>query len=158
MSKKIPLDMISVASPCTQKWDSMKGDDRTRFCEQCSLNVYNLSDLTQDQAESLVAEHEGKMCVRYFRRFDGTILTKDCPVGWAAIKRKAALIGGAAAAILVACFGFFTIGAFALVVGNGGRIPNPIRAVHDIFFPSEIAGGICVPPNQVPVNVQPPKQ
>ena len=33
----------------------------------------------------IVAEREGSMCVRFFRRTDGTVLTADCPVG---TKRK----------------------------------------------------------------------
>ena len=31
---------------------------------------------------------EGRICVRYFKRADGTVLTRDCPVGWKAVKRN----------------------------------------------------------------------
>jgi hypothetical protein len=37
------LDRIEIASPCTVEWDSMTGDDRSRFCGQCKLNVYNIA-------------------------------------------------------------------------------------------------------------------
>jgi hypothetical protein len=156
---KIALDTISVASPCTASWDAMKGDDRTRFCGQCSQHVYNISELTKNEAEALIEEHEGKMCARYFKRFDGTIMTKDCPVGWAAIKRRTLLIGGAAAAIVIAFFSFFTLGVLAAVVGNaraGGRIPNPIQVIDEMLFPRAVAGGICPPPQvNPPVQDQP---
>ena len=70
MSKaSIPLDMISVASPCHAEWDDMSGDDKSRFCGQCSKNVYNLSAMTAGEAQNLIEEHEGTMCVRYYKRF-----------------------------------------------------------------------------------------
>jgi len=80
------LDGIGVASPCTADWNQMKGDDRCRFCSQCSLNVFDLSAMTRKDAEELVASRSGngkkdRLCVRFMRRADGTVLTRDCPVG-----------------------------------------------------------------------------
>lgn len=77
----IPLESVSVASPCNADWDAMHGDDRSRFCSGCAKNVYNLSALTKSEAETLLLEKEGKLCVRYFQRPDGTMLTQDCPIG-----------------------------------------------------------------------------
>jgi hypothetical protein len=37
------LDEIEIATPCPASWEAMTGDDRSRFCGQCRLNVYNLS-------------------------------------------------------------------------------------------------------------------
>jgi hypothetical protein len=82
----------------------MTGDERVRFCKQCSLNVYNLSSMTRREAEALIANTEGRLCVRYYRRRDGTILTKNCPVGLSAIKRR---ISRTASAMLSAVLGFF---------------------------------------------------
>ena len=84
-----PLAHVRVASPCKAEWDEMIGTDRVRFCGQCSLNVYNLSAMTRDEAESVIAANEGKLCVRFYRRKDGSILTQDCPVGLAAIRQRA---------------------------------------------------------------------
>lgn len=39
-----PLDNIHIASPCSADWSEMYGDNRKRFCGDCKLNVYNLSD------------------------------------------------------------------------------------------------------------------
>jgi hypothetical protein len=81
------LDHVRVASPCRADWDQMIGSDRVRFCGQCNLNVYNLSGMTRDAAESLIARNEGRLCVRFYKRRDGSIITQDCPVGWARCMR-----------------------------------------------------------------------
>lgn len=76
------LDSIQIASPCRTKWDDMIGDDRKRFCSLCQLNVYNVSSMSRSEAEELLNNTDSKsVCLRLFRRADGTIITKDCPVG-----------------------------------------------------------------------------
>src|SRR5262245_57629306 len=83
------LDNIQVAAPCSASWEEMAGDERVRFCEQCLLHVYNLSGMSRRQAEALVRQHEGRLCVRFYRRLDGTVLTDNCPVGLRAARRRA---------------------------------------------------------------------
>lgn len=73
------LNDIRVARPCSADWEAMRGTDRVRHCADCELNVYNLSALGAEAALNLVQEKEGRRCVRFYRRADGTILTKDCP-------------------------------------------------------------------------------
>jgi len=75
------LDQVRIASPCTADWEAMTGDERVRFCSQCSLHVYNLAQMTREEAEALLREREGRLCARVYRRRDGTVVTKDCPVG-----------------------------------------------------------------------------
>jgi hypothetical protein len=76
------LQRVRVASPCHERWDDMTGDERVRFCGRCEKNVHDLSALSASQAEALLRERGGEsMCVSFFRRSDGTILTSDCPVG-----------------------------------------------------------------------------
>lgn len=72
---------IHVATPCHESWERMTGDDKSRFCDSCKLNVYNISSMSLEEAEQLIIAKEGKLCVRFYRRSDGTILTKDCPKG-----------------------------------------------------------------------------
>jgi hypothetical protein len=79
----------------------MKGDDRVRFCELCKLNVYDFAQLTRREVDALVANSEGRLCGRLYRRADGTIITKDCPVGLQAIRRRVARISGAIFATLI---------------------------------------------------------
>jgi hypothetical protein len=75
------LNSLQIASPCPASWEAMKGDDRVRFCDSCSKHVYNVSDLTADEALRVIQENEGTPCMRLHKRRDGTILTADCPVG-----------------------------------------------------------------------------
>lgn len=79
----------------------MKGDDRKRFCEQCNLHVYNIAEMTRREVASLVRITEGKFCGRIYRRADGTIITKDCPVGLRALRRRVAKTAGAVFATVI---------------------------------------------------------
>jgi hypothetical protein len=66
----------------------MTGDERARHCAQCRLNVYNVENLSADEVRQLIGQKEGRVCFRFMLRKDGTLLTKDCPVGLAAVRRK----------------------------------------------------------------------
>jgi hypothetical protein len=102
------LDNIRVATPCSADWASMTGDERTRACAGCKKNVYNLSNLTREEAQALIVEREGKLCVRYFQRHDGTILLKDCSIG-VGKKRRRTLIAAGAAALLAGVGGWIVL-------------------------------------------------
>ena len=99
-----PLNDLRIASPCSANWDEMAGDDRQRFCGECRLNVYNLSGMTEDEAESLIINSEGRVCVRMFRRADGTVITKNCPVGWARVKRRVRAMSTAVVSLIAGLF------------------------------------------------------
>jgi hypothetical protein len=101
---KNPLDHVRVAAPCEADWDQMIGSERVRFCGQCSLNVYNLSAMTKADAESLIAGTEGRLCVRFYRRRDGSIITDDCPVGLRAIRRRMSYLARAAGSMVLGLF------------------------------------------------------
>src|SRR3989442_6774743 len=99
-----PLDRVHIAAPCSADWDQMIGNDRARFCGQCNLNVYNLSSMTKSEAESFIAGNEGRLCVRFYRRRDGSILTNNCPVGLRAIRRRLSYFGRAVASAVLSFF------------------------------------------------------
>ena len=75
------LDDVQVATPCHAAWKDMAGDDRVRFCGTCEKNVYNLSAMSEAEAEAFVEKTEGNVCIRFHQRADGTMLTSDCPEG-----------------------------------------------------------------------------
>jgi len=75
------LDAIRIAAPCPASWAEMPGDNRARHCATCRKHVYDLSALTAIEAAALIERTEGRLCVRLYRRRDGTVLTADCPVG-----------------------------------------------------------------------------
>jgi hypothetical protein len=95
------LENLRIASPCPADWDQMDGDERVRFCRLCQKNVYDISAMTQRQAKALLRENGAGICTRIYRRQDGTILTQDCPIGLAAIRRRFARIAGAAFSALL---------------------------------------------------------
>ncbi len=81
-SKPIEINLtdIRIASPCPAEWSKMTGDDRVRHCAECHLNVYNLSAMTEREVKNLLAANQGqRLCTRFYRRADGTVLTQDCP-------------------------------------------------------------------------------
>src|ERR1043165_3174055 len=71
------LDKIQINSPCASNWDVMVGNDIVRFCRHCDLSVYNLSSMTRRQAEDLIARANGRLCVKYFRNVNGSVVTTD---------------------------------------------------------------------------------
>jgi hypothetical protein len=102
------LDALKVASPCSAKWEDMVGDDRVRFCGSCAKNVFNLSAMPRAEAESLLRERMGgELCVRFYQRADGTVMTTDCPVGAKKKQRKKlALAVAGAGAMAAAAFAY----------------------------------------------------
>lgn len=75
------LDEVRVASPCDVPWEDMPGDERTRVCGECRMTVYDLSALDRAEAAALLRQHQGqRLCVQLYRRADGRIHTRDCPV------------------------------------------------------------------------------
>lgn len=145
-----PLDNIRVASPCNADWDQMIGNDRSRFCGQCNLNVYNLSSMTRTEAELLIGKTEGRLCVRYYKRADGSIITRDCPVGLRAIRRRMSYV---ARAVSSAVLTFFAgIGVYEITSRMGtqvmGAIPIPTETppVVEEFEHFELMGRIALIP------------
>jgi hypothetical protein len=148
-----PLDTIQVASPCGASWEAMPGDDRVRLCPQCRQRVYNLAALSRREAEDLLRQAEGRLCVRLYRRADGTVLTDDCPVGLRRLRRTAALITGAAAALVLSAIGWATVPANPVRGSPAGalrgRLPQPVQAILDWIDPPPTLGAIC-PPRPLP--------
>lgn len=96
------LEDVSIAAPCRASWDQMVGDEHVRFCGQCEKNVYNLSSLPREEAEALLVAKDGKMCVRLYRRADGTVMTNDCPVGVKKRRRRRAALAVVSGGLMAA--------------------------------------------------------
>src|SRR5512138_3788675 len=92
------LASIRVASPCKASWTEMDGDRRSRFCGECQTQVFDLSEMSREQAERLIIERNGDLCARYYQRPDGTIQTADCQAGERRRNRVIAALGIAALA------------------------------------------------------------
>ncbi len=143
----IPLESVSVASPCPADWNAMQGDDQARFCKTCAKNVYNLSAMTRNEAEALIRAKEGHLCIRYYQRADGTILTQDCPVGLMAASPKLNgrfKLWGETANLFLLCgaliAGLVTLPALLSAAENHRKAPN----VVEMGEMPVVAGGISV--------------
>ena len=136
MPEDIPLlANVRIAAPCPANWNEMVGGDRVRYCRSCEKNVYNLSEMSQNDAEKLLKTHEGSLCVRYYRRTDGTIMTNNCPVGLRTIRKVYLKTAAGAAALFGVMFGgIASMGARKqepepqpeITVGGMERNPTPI--------------------------------
>jgi hypothetical protein len=144
-----PLDHVTVAAPCSADWDAMLGDERTRFCGQCNLSVYNLSGMTRSEAKSLLSRNEGRLCVRFYRRADGTIITKNCPVGLLAIKRRVSRLKRAVISMTLS---------FLTGVGLFSAFPEKRAIVGDLKIeerpPLQVTGDFPIQPTQPRVELQ----
>jgi len=140
------LDNIRVASPCTADWAKMTGDERVRHCGDCAKNVYNISNMTRLEAEALIVEKEGKLCVRYYQRKDGTILLKDCAIG---IKRKRRRLVIATGAIAMLAGGI----AYQELTKNGREDRGGKHMMGDIA--EEPVMGKFAPPPMPPEETHP---
>jgi len=154
------LKNVRVASPCHAPWHEMQGNDRVRFCGECKLNVYNLSDMARDDAARLVESHEGRLCVRFFQRLDGTIITRDCPVGVRLIWRGARRIALGVAALLacsITAFGWSTDHRWTS--GSGLRTLQPFAWIAKHFPQARrtmvIAGAMVAPPRPLQGKTRP---
>lgn len=81
--------------------------------------------MTRGEAEKLVLDAEGRLCVQFFRRADGSVLTADCPVGLAALRRRVARTASAVASIV---FGFVG-GLFGIRAAEGALSILPVGDV-----------------------------
>lgn len=148
------IDGLEIATPCEVPWDSLAGGARGRHCGKCKQNVYNIEAMSRGEALRLVAAREGRVCLRIFRRPDGTVVTADC---WSRLRAARARGAGAFLAILVVA-GMAELAAMAFgILGlrrltEGGRtmgMRGPER-MGDVVVPRQ------VPP--APPPVLPPAQ
>ncbi|MCB9598250.1 MAG: hypothetical protein H6719_36390 [Sandaracinaceae bacterium] len=159
--RKLSLDVIDVPDPCPEPWDGMKGDDKVRFCGLCEKNVFHLSNMTRDDANELLAQATGEICVRFYRRADGTVVTTDCaPIRFAAMRRLARRTLTGAASMIVALLGLvFSLSLFRLIGFDisswledsaVARIAKTVEPVIDRHPDYEVAGGATeyIPPQE----------
>lgn len=110
------LGNLRIAAPCQVAWEDMAGDERMRHCSLCSLNVYNFAEMTRDEVSQYLGRTAGRVCARLYQRADGTVLTRDCPTGLRALRRRASRV---AAAVITALLSLP-----ALAFGRIGRKPR----------------------------------
>ncbi len=155
------LQRLEIASPCRERWDEMDGDGRARHCRRCDKNVYDLSAMSTAEASALLASRDD-LCVRFYRRADGTVMTSDCPDGARRRRRRRMVVAVAVAAAglgaAVASFQFLTrdMGEIAprheQLVGKYAR-PEPVPE-----RPPQLLMGAPLPSPPEPVMGKPPSR
>lgn len=126
----------------------MRGDDRARLCNRCSLHVYNLSAMSPSEAEELVRQKEGRLCVRFYQRRDGTVMTRDCPVG-RPDRLLARFSWGTATALLVAVVATLAAGAGRTEIRRVEFVQRVLRWIG-LEKPEPILMGKPCPPKAPP--------
>lgn len=53
---------LRIENPCPIKWEEMSNIDGGKFCESCSKKVWDLDDLTRDEAEILLSNKQNQIC------------------------------------------------------------------------------------------------
>lgn len=145
------LSNVRVASPCSARWEDMRGDDRARHCASCDKTVFDLSAMRAEDAEALLRANGAGACVRFYRRADGTVMTSDCAVGVARARRR----GWALAAGLTALAGASVLGAGATLAGmlwaaDELAPEEPELVMGEMMVdPEPIQGGVSFDPPQV---------
>jgi len=74
-SMKTQLPPLKIGTPCPKRWEEMSGNGMRRFCEHCELHVHNLSAMPNGERERFVEESQGRACIAYELRKDGTMVT-----------------------------------------------------------------------------------
>jgi hypothetical protein len=133
---------LQVVAPCSEDWNAMPGGDDVRFCGKCRQNVYNLSAMTETQARDLV---QGPVCVRFFHRGDGTVITRKCPPMLEAARRRLIAL---AAGVLPAAVGFW--GSLAWLRGLVHGRPDRRELVAAV-------GSLPQPVEPPPLKEEPPR-
>ena len=85
--------------------------------------------MDKTEAERLVVETEGRLCVRFYQRFDGTVLTRDCPVGVRAARRRLARTIACATMLLL------SLCAYALRHARLTNLPSSVQRIVDTIDP-----------------------
>jgi len=145
-AKEMILHNVQIAVRCPANWDEMTGDEKKRFCGQCKLHVHNLSAMTELEAERLLQEarrQEGRLCVRFYRRFDGKILTRDCPVGLRLLVAPATYLFKSVAAM----------SAFAISIAFGIKAVETAKeqlkvSLSQAFSQCAFTGNVYIPPEK----------
>jgi hypothetical protein len=120
----VRLANLRVATPCRQRWEDMVGDERVRVCAGCERPVFNLSEMTMEDAEAVLATRGVKPCVRFYRRADGTVMTSDCPAGRRPRRIALAFAAGA--------------------LGLGGTLAA-LRFIAEVATPRATTGALATP-------------
>ncbi|MFK7986829.1 MAG: hypothetical protein AB8I08_12460 [Sandaracinaceae bacterium] len=134
------LDVLEIDDPCPLPWSALQGEGRVKHCGTCDKNVYHLSRMTRDEAEALLHQHGDSVCVQFYARRDGTIVTADCKPARLERARQAARRAMVGAGAMMAGLLAFTLGLAALLLGWVSRdaaapVVSKLQATQKVLQP-----------------------
>jgi hypothetical protein len=93
MNNRELVQRTFIQAPCPMRWDDLDVSDAgnrqgrspdaacdtKRFCHECKLNVYNITNMTEVDAAALLRQKDKRTCIFISVASDGTIITDNCP-------------------------------------------------------------------------------
>ena len=107
----------------------MEGDAKRRFCSECQHHVHNLSAMSERERADFVAQAQGRVCIAYVLRPDGTMVITTW---WTRLAMPFRRVGYAIMAVLSTLLPFVFGGCASR--GSAGNTP--------------VAGGIRAPSHE----------
>jgi hypothetical protein len=78
MRRSLPrLQSVQIETPCREDWRKMRGDRVRRYCDCCQLHVHDLTAMMAAEAEELLRNSDGRVCIRLARDKRGRPITLD---------------------------------------------------------------------------------
>ena len=99
------------------------------------------------EAEELIRQKEGHLCMRFYQRADGTVMTADCPIGLRAWRRRVRTMVALAATLLLLAFGLSAQPQSTRRTDFRLTRMQPLRALLDWIDPPCIMGTPAPPPS-----------
>lgn len=143
MDTRALAERLTISTPCEMRWEDMTGDTRVRHCGACRLSVHNLSELTTPEVEALL-QPGGSVCVRLYRRPDGTVVTGDCRRIWSQQREEAVTLLGTAATV-VAALSFIVVMGLLTVTLYGDYIRRMFGSATAGALPATVPPAVSVP-------------
>lgn len=135
----------------------MTGDERKRFCGECGKHVYNLSAMSEKEAQDFADETQGRECVAYVPTEDGRMHSPGFferiilrLAGWK--PRFAGILAALLPAALAACVSRPTAGAPLPPESKSTVAPHDMNAGVTVGEPAPgpVVPGKPLPPKLVP--------
>ena len=92
-TRRLTVRPLPLVVRCQESFSLMRGDDRTRRCERCGVDVHDLSARTEKEARELLASENPPRCVRFaVDRSTGKVRFRAAVVGAVAMSVAASSV------------------------------------------------------------------
>ena len=126
---------------CPKLWAQMEGNEKTRFCDVCQKNVHNLSMMTAEERQALLAGTGESPCVAYFKYLNGAPIDVTALPEANPLKRKLTQ----AALVTASAVGLASIGMSSMALIEASKDQEAPTTGWGVM----ITGVACPPPGYV---------